>query len=125
MRITKSGCIGIIVAPRYWLYNKRMHRAHHDRRFLIFGIFGLAGLAVFAAKFAPISFQIIALFLLIFFLSVLCIAHYLINNVRRSIFISAGFTILLALRAVNLRDPLYIMLLLACLISLELLFRKR
>ncbi len=102
-----------------------MHRLKRNRRYLIIGISGLVILAIFINKFAPVTLPIIVTFLLIFFFSVLALAYYLLNNVRRSILISLGLALWLALRATGLRDSIYPALLVACLISLELLYRKR
>jgi hypothetical protein len=45
--------------------------------------------------------------------------------VRHSVLISVGISGLLFLRAVGLREPLYTLLLICCLVSLELSSQKR
>lgn len=99
-------------------------RQRRNTKLLILGFLGLAGLAFFADKFAPSSLQIVSAFLLIFLLSDFFLSQYLLNNVRRAILLSSGLTVFLALRAAGLREPIYPALLIACLISLELLFGK-
>ena len=81
-------------------------------------------MVIFAYKFPPDTWEIISIFLLIFLLSSFLLSLYLLNNVRRAILLSLSLIILLSLRALGLREPVYIVLLVLSLISLEVLFTK-
>lgn len=100
-------------------------RQKRNTKPLILGILGFITLAFFADKFSPDSIPTVSVFLLIFLLSGFFLSQYLLNNVRRALFISLGFTIWLSLRAAGLREPIYPILLTACLVSLELLARNK
>lgn len=89
---------------------------------LILGISGLSSLGWFINSFSPNSWQKISFFFFLVFLSSILISQYLLRNLRRAFLVSTGLTVFLILRALDLRSPLYIVLLLACLISLELHF---
>ena len=45
--------------------------------------------------------------------------QFILNHLRRAALVSIGFIVLLILRSFNLRHPLYTILLLACLVSIE------
>lgn len=75
--------------------------------------------------FPPDSLSRILEFFLIILATSFVLSVFLLNNVRRALLISFGLIILLTLRALGLRDPLYPILLLASLVSLELLLNKR
>lgn len=92
---------------------------------LFAGIVGLSLLGWFTHTFAPNSL----LLLLFFFVIVGCItfalAYFIINNVRRAFLVALFCSGTLLLRFLNLRSPMYFLLLLASLVSLELYLRKR
>ncbi len=92
---------------------------------LFLAIVGISSLGWFINTFSPNSWQFVVIFLLIFFVTSFWTLLYCFNNVRRAFFVSIGFTIIMALRYLQLREPQYIMLLIATLLSLELYFQKR
>jgi len=92
---------------------------------LVAGIFGLSGLGWFINTFGPNSFVLILLFFLIVFFTSLCFFLFLLNNVRRAILLSLGVSLFFFLRLLNLREPFYIILLVASIVSLDVYFRKR
>lgn len=102
-----------------------MRRHERNIWWLLLGICGLSGLAWFANTFSPDSALKIVEFLLILAVSAFLLAQYLLNNVRRATLLSIGLTTIFILRFLGLRDPIYIILLLATLASLELLLSKR
>ncbi len=92
---------------------------------LILGITGLSGLAWFMNTIPPDSMSQIIEFLLIILVTSFVSAQFLLNNVRRAVLVSVGFSIFLVLRYLGLRDPIYLILLVASLISLEMLLSKK
>lgn len=65
------------------------------------------------------------IFFLIVFLSVFFLFFYLLKRLRWALLISTGIATFLWLRLMNLHEPLYVVLLIASLVSLEVFFRKR
>ncbi len=82
-------------------------------------------MAWFVNTYPPDSILRIASFFLLFFLTTLLISIFFLKNVRQGLFVSLGLTVFFLLRMLNLREPLYPLLLLAALISLEVLFRTK
>lgn len=102
----------------------------HERRprsiwWLVLGITSFSGFAWFVNSYEPNSWQLFTVFFLLIFVSCFWTLLYLVNNVRRSVLLSLGLTSYLLLRFLNLREPFYLILLIACLTSLELLLHKR
>ena len=102
----------------------------HEKRprsvwWLVLGITSFSVFAWFVNSFEPISASKLALFFILICVSSFWTLLYLFNNVRRSVLLSLGATTYLLLRYLNLREPLYLILLLACLTSLELLLSKK
>lgn len=102
-----------------------MRQKRRNSWFLLFGLIGLSGLGWYVNNVAPNSFQALLIFFVTFFLSSSLILLYFLNNVRRGLLLSVGIVTYLLLRLLNLREPLYVLLLIACLASLELYFKKR
>lgn len=92
---------------------------------LIVAICGICVLAWFVNTYPPHSWQLFIVFFTLVFITSLFLLLYLINNVRRSILLSSGLSIFLLLRLLNLRELIYPLLLVASLLSLELLLTKR
>lgn len=91
----------------------------------IITISGISGLAWFANTYTPSSWQMIAIFFVLISVITTTILLYLLNNVRHVLLITGGALILLFLRLLGLREIIYLLLLVACLVSLEVLCRKR
>lgn len=102
-----------------------MRQKRRNSWFLLFGLIGLSGLGWYVNNVAPNSFQALLIFFVTFFLSSSLILLYFLNNVRRGLLLSVGIVTYLLLRLLNLREPLYVLLLIASLASLELYFKKR
>jgi len=102
----------------------------HEKRprsiwWLVLGLTSFSGFAWFVNSYEPNSWQLFTIFFLLVFVASFWTFLYLFNNVRRSVLLSLGVTTYLLLRLANLREPLYLVLLLASLTSLELLLSKR
>lgn len=65
------------------------------------------------------------IFFFVVFLSVFFLFFYLLKRLRWALLIGFGVATFLWLRLMNLREPFYVVLLLASLVSLEVFFRKR
>src|SRR3989304_8887565 len=92
---------------------------------LIVGVPGLSALGWLINSYPPTSHVILISFFVFLFISVFYTLLYLLNNVRRATLGALGLVLLLLLRYFQLRHPLYLILLVACLTSLEALARKR
>ncbi len=102
-----------------------MRRAHIRPWPLTAGILGISVLAWFMNNYTPTFWYFIALFFLLIFISSFLLVSSVINNVRRSILIATGFCVWLALRALNLREITYLILLIATLVSFEIVLEKK
>lgn len=100
-------------------------RPKRNFKAFIFGILGFGSLVIFINQLAPASPGVILIFYLIFFLSANLISFYLLNNARRAFLLSLGLTVWLILRQLGLREIMYVALLAASLLSLEILFSKK
>lgn len=81
--------------------------------------------AWYVTTFEPNSVHAVAIFYLFVFMVTAYALLYLLNNVRRSIQYALGFVIYLLLRQWDLREFIYPMFLIAMLLSVELMLRKR
>ena len=102
-----------------------MRRGKVNLWWLIAGISGLSGLGWFVNTFAPDQQLHRIAFFSIFLVSSFSLMQYILANMRQALLLSLGLTIFLLLRYLGLREMLYPLLLVACLISLELGLRRR
>ncbi|OGG11638.1 hypothetical protein A2Z00_01100 [Candidatus Gottesmanbacteria bacterium RBG_13_45_10] len=91
---------------------------------LIISISGLSAIGWIIHTFPPEG-PILGVFFLFLFAVSYFASLFLFNIVRRSLTISLGVMLFFMLRYLQLHNPLYIILLIACLFSLELYFQKR
>lgn len=92
---------------------------------IVIVVTAVSTLAWFVNSYAPDSWQRIAIF---FSLMTVIIASFLLsilNNVRHVTLITLGVMIILVLRILGLREIIYPLLLVATLLSIELMLRKR
>lgn len=82
-------------------------------------------LAWFVNSYTPDSWQRIAIFFVLIAIILSSLLIPLLNNVRHILLITGGLLILLVLRYLGLREIIYPLLLIASLLSLELMLRKR
>ncbi len=102
-----------------------MHRPHRSVWWLIIGISGISGLAWFANTYTPDSWQKIVILFTFIATTITSILLYFLNNVRHILLITGGLLIILFLRLLGLREIIYPLLLIASLLSLELMLKKR
>lgn len=102
-----------------------MFRPHRSIWWLFVGISGISALAWLTNANAPDSWQVMLLFLILITAITISLLLYFINNMRHIFFITGGLLILLMLRFLGLREIIYPILLIASLLSIELLLRKR
>lgn len=102
-----------------------MVRPHRSVWWLVIGISGISALAWFANTYTPDSWQKIASFFALITVILTSLLLYFLNNVRHILLITGGMLVLLILRLVGLREIIYPLLLVASLLSLELMLRKR
>jgi len=109
-----------------------IHFRHSDHNadnknpsWLIIGFIGISILGWLEKSFDPDSFIIMMMFFIILFLTSVSFTYFATNIVRRSIIIGSGVFGFFLLRYLQLREPFYVLLLVACLISLELYYQKR
>jgi hypothetical protein len=105
----------------------RFHHKEPQRNiaWLLVGISGISSLAWLTNTQNPANPIFLLLFFSILFFTVYSIAFFITYIVRRSLLISGGVFLFFFLRYLGLREPLYIVLLAASLISLELSSQKR
>ena len=92
---------------------------------LLFGISGISALGWFIHTFPPASTLVFIGFFAITAAASYFSALFILNSVRRAGLVSIGVITILFLRYIQLRQVHYIILLLAVLISLELMLQKR
>ncbi len=92
---------------------------------LIGAISGLSFLGWFVNTFTPDSFPRLVLFFLIVAATTFYASLFFVKIVRRAAFVTIGVVIILILRLLGLREVWYVLLLIPCLISLEILLRVR
>lgn len=92
---------------------------------LVAGISELSALGWFINTYAPNSWVLISVLFLFLFAISYCFILFFLNNVRRAGLASLGIVLFFLLRFLNLREPFYLILLLASIISLELYLRKQ
>lgn len=92
---------------------------------LIAGISGISALAWFANTYTPDSWQMIALFFTLITAILTSFLLYFLNNVRHFLLITGGLLVFFFLRLLGLREIIYPLLLVATLLSIELVLRKR
>lgn len=118
--------VSALYHPHKTFYNESsMHRSHRSIWWLIIGISGVSALAWFANTYTPDSWQRITLFFALITIISTSLLLYFLNNVRHIFLITGGMLILLLLRLLGLREIIYPLLLIASLLSLELMLRKR
>lgn len=102
------------------------HQKQTERNitWLLAGICIVSLLAWITNTYPPAPWSILILFILLF-AATSSLVLFLLNNVRRAMLIGAGISGIFFLRLIELREPLYIILLVACLVSLELYLKKQ
>src|SRR3989344_542970 len=110
-----------------------MRRKKKNVWLLTLSILSLSSFIYFINSFSPSSnlpianyqVPIIPAFFLVFFIFLFFLSSYLLGNLRRSIMIGVLICIYFILRLFDLNNSLYVLLLIALFISLELFFKKK
>lgn len=92
---------------------------------LIAGIAGISSVGFLIHTFPPTGIAQIAAFFLLVALTLYFTFRFIVANRRWAILASLGISVFLLLRLLQLREPLYLILLAAVLVSLELVFHTR
>lgn len=92
---------------------------------LIAGIAGASSIGFLIHTFPPTGIPQIIAFFALTLVTLYFILRFIVANNRWAILASAGISIFLILRMFQLREPLYLILLAAALVSLELVFHTR
>ena len=91
---------------------------------LINAVLGIGALGLIVNTANPSNSVSVILFICTVVIILYSLSYYLPMVVYRSFLVSGGIGGLLLLRYIGLREPVYVLLLICCLISLELLFQK-
>lgn len=102
-----------------------MQSKPHNLTWILIAIVFLSILAAYVNSFSPNSILLLVIFFLLVGAMTFFTSLFFLNNVRRAGLLSLGFSLLLILRYLNLREPIYLILLSASLLSLELLLRNK
>src|SRR3989344_9373806 len=110
-----------------------MRRKKKNVWLLTLSILSLSSFIYFINSFSPSSnlpianyqIPIIPAFFLVFFIFLFFLSSYLLDNFRRAITIGVLICLYFTLRLFDLNNPLYIILLVALFISIELFLKKR
>ncbi len=94
-------------------------------RSIIIAISGVSLLGWFVNTFTPDTILRLVLFFLIVAVITFFSSLFVLKNVRRASLVTLGVVIWLMLRLFGLREIWYVLLLIPCLISLEILLQKR
>lgn len=107
------------------MYTHEFHQKKPRNILLIItAVTGLSMIGWLMNTYIPNLLAVVIFFLLLFSI-VTSLALFALLNVRRSLLIAGAVTGFLFLRLIGLREPLYPILLTACLVSLELYLNKR
>lgn len=100
-----------------WTLHKRLP-------WLIAGVAGISTIAWFVNTYAPFG-VFLGAFFLILFVTVSAFAFSITNNLRWTLLSAGGVVGFFLLRMLELREPIYLVLLLSSLLSLEVYLNKR
>lgn len=89
------------------------------------GVCGLSGLGWLINTQDPDYLVPLGTFFLILFITAYSFGYFLTNIVRRSVLIGGGVFVFFLLRYLGLREPIYLILMIICLLSLELSFSNK
>jgi len=98
---------------------KRFFHKERNINYLIFAIVALCGLAWFVNCISPDVLWLQAIFYVILGIITFCLSMFIFASNKEALLISIGTIIYFLLRSLNLRHPLYLILLIALLISIN------
>lgn len=108
------------------LYNEFMDRHKRERNplYLFLGASGLIGLSAYINAFPPDFPLTLAGFFLLLATSVGLIGAYIFRRTRHAALLAVGASLYLALRYLGLRQPIYVILLIASILAIEYLWKE-
>ncbi len=101
------------------------HKPVRNPYLLVLGASGYVLLAAFVNMYPPDTIVYIVLFLIAFTVSTGFILQYVFRKIQTSVLWSGGLALLLILRLFGLKSPIYTVLLLASIISFEILWKRK
>ncbi len=104
---------------------ERLPRSQRNPYLLISGVSGYILLAAFVNIFPPDALWRIALFIIAFTASTGLLIQYVLRRIQQSILLGFGLALFLVLRFFGLRSPVYPALLIACIVAIEILWKRK
>jgi len=104
---------------------KRFLHKERNINYLIFTIIGLCGLAWFVNSVSPDLFWLQCIFYVALGIITFCVSMFVFASTKEARLISIGTIVYFLLRSLNLRHPLYLILLIAVLYSIAVYYNKR
>ena len=102
-----------------------MHKTTRNPVWLIIGISVLSAMGWFINTFEPNSLFSVTLFFFLAAGAIYTLAYFVLNNVRRALFLSLAVLLILLLRLLGLRSIFYVVIVIILVTSLELYSQKR
>ncbi len=103
----------------------RLHTHPRKKSLLLIGLVLLVSLLLFIFLTPPSGMFSFMIFFFLFFVGLFYVCVFGFNSKRQAMLFSGGVTLIMLLRALELRHWIYPLLILAIIISLELNFRKK
>lgn len=100
------------------------HKRERNSVFLFLGASGVIVLSAYVNAFPPDSPIILAGFFLLLATSIGLIGAYIFRRTRHAILLAIGVSLYLFLRYLGLRQPFYLVLLIASIIAIEYLWKE-
>lgn len=104
---------------------KRFWHKQRNINYLIFSIVGLCGLAWLINSFPPDTIRMQCIFYAVLGMIMFCISMFIFASKKEATLISIGSIVYFLLLSLNLRHPLYLLLLIAVLYSTSVYYNKR
>lgn len=98
----------------------RIHKHHREPYLLFFAVTIIILLAAFVNITPPNTIFHIAVFIIGISCAIGLFVHYIFSKTHRSILLACGTATLLTLRYIGLTSPIYIALLLTCIIAIDI-----
>lgn len=104
---------------------KRFLLRERNINYLIFSVVGLCALASFISIVPPDTIAIQGIFYAVLGIILFCLSMFVFASKQEAIIITIGGIVYFLLRFLNLRHPLYLILLIACCISIQIMISKK
>lgn len=104
---------------------KRFWHKQRNINYLIFAIVGLCALASFISIVPPETIIVQYIFYAILEIIMFCLSMFIFASKKEALLISIGSIVYFLLRFLNLRHPLYLILLISCCVSIQIMISKK